>query len=201
MKTNTFKYILSVALPLVIICVVAAGLLGAANALTKTKIEQNEVALADSARRAVLPEAEIFEERFLVSPEGGEIKAADYYVGKNAKGEIVGYTVQSSAKGYGGDIILTTGFNAAGEITAVRIVSCADETPGLGQNIQNESFLMQFKGKNVAVGYAKAGQAKAENDIDALASATFSTAGVVNAVNRAIDLIHNQVLKGGRANG
>lgn len=80
-----------------------------------------------------------------------------------------------------------------GKVEGVAIVSVGEETPGLGTNTNKPEFLDQFKGiseKAVVVKKAPA----ADNEVQAVTSATFSSKGVTSAVNIALEaygLINN----------
>ena len=59
------------------------------------------------------------------------------------------------------------------------------ETPGYGAACAEDDFTSQFTGKKVGVLTAKAG-GTADDEIDAISGATFTTNGVTNAVNTAV---------------
>ena len=64
-------------------------------------------------------------------------------------GEICGFIGQGSGSGYGGEIIVLTGFDSVGKITGVQILQ-HKETPGLGANVCNRKFqrtIFNFKEK------------------------------------------------------
>ena len=60
---------------------------------------------------------------------------------KNESGEIIGYIVQCTAKGFGGPLNLIVGFDKASNITGVRYSNTPSETPGLGMKTTEKSFL------------------------------------------------------------
>lgn len=87
-------------------------------------------------------------------------------------------------KGYAKDgIDLTVGFDSNGNIIGVQINALA-ETPGIGTKVNEKSFLEQFSGKNNVLSIAK--KNVGENEVAAITGATYSTKGVVNAVNTAV---------------
>lgn len=73
-----------------------------------------------------------------------------------------------------------------GAVAGVAIVSVGEETPGLGTNTNDPEFLDKFKGE-----YDKAVIVKnapsAAGEVQAVTSATFSSKGVANAVNIALE--------------
>lgn len=60
---------------------------------------------------------------------------------KNESGEIIGYIVKVTSKGFGGPLHLIVGFNKEGTITGVRYASIPQETPGLGMKSTQAWFL------------------------------------------------------------
>ena len=104
---------------------------------------------------------------------------------KAGDGSLLGYVMESiSANGYGGDIVLYVGIRLDGPVNGVKILEMS-ETPGLGQEAPNV-LTPQFAGKKVdSFTYTKTG-AKADNEVDAITSATVTTKAVTEAVNGAL---------------
>ena len=67
---------------------------------------------------------------------------------KNENGEIIGYIVECTSKGYGGPLNLIVGFDKTGNITGVRYANIPSETPGLGMKTTELSFLEKWIGHN-----------------------------------------------------
>ena len=185
MDKKDIRMIVKTAVALFLICAVCAGAVAAVNAVTASTIEANAQKTANEAKSAVLSDAVKFED---VTLDGKTVG----WVGKNDAGETVGYVFSTSASGYGGTIEIMTGFNAAGAVTGVQILSI-EETPGLGMNAKREDWLGQFAGKTgpLEVTKDKAG----ENEIQAITSATITSRAMVKAVNEARDLF-NRVTAG-----
>lgn len=185
-------------LKLALIALVAGLLLGFTNELTAPAIAAQTELQAQEARRIVLPQAESFEE--LTAPAG--IDAC--YVGQSG-GAAVGYVAQVTAKGYGGEIEVIVGVDAAGVITGVSVGGPNfAETMGLGAKVREESFTSQFQGLKgplalggqaaAATGDAQSSAtssattalpdaSEAGGSVDAVTSATVSSRAVINAVN------------------
>jgi len=171
-KSN-LKEILIPTISLFVICLVFTGALAIVNMVTQEPIAANMAAKANAARQ------EIFEgARF--------VDNGDYFAAMDQNGAPIGYCVDAQAQGYGGVIQVTVGLDLQGNITKVQVVNCDGETPGLGTKVKEESFLKQFVGGS---GIVRA---------DSIASATYSSQGVVNAVNRALEIYQEQI-KGGEA--
>ena len=185
MKKLSFKAILVPTLSLFCICLVVAVLLAGTNELTKTAIDENQQKKADEAKSEVCASAVVFEEAKGVDAEA--------YRGLDKDGNLVGYAIPASHKGYGGEIEIMVGVDTEGNITGVSILSI-NETPGLGMNAKNDSFRDQFKGVIPAGGFSANGT-EGKQQIDALTGATITSEAVSQAVNKAIDVYNT--LEGG----
>lgn len=73
-----------------------------------------------------------------------------------------------------------------GAVAGVSIVSVGEETPGLGTNTNKPEWLANFNGKTGEVVIVKNKTNPAENEVNAVTSATFSSKGVAKAVNLAL---------------
>ncbi|MGN0400844.1 MAG: FMN-binding protein [Acetatifactor sp.] len=126
-----------------------------------------------------------------------EVEIGTIYEAKTGD-NFYGYVVEAVAtKGYGGKIVLYVGVCADGSVGGVSITQIS-ETPGLG--MEAEAVLIpQFAGKKVTqFVYTKNG-AVAENEIDAISSATITTRAVTNAVNGGLR-VALELLGGGAVN-
>lgn len=152
-----------------------AGLsLGATNAVTEAPIRLQQAAEANAARLSVLPGARD------VAPyvESAE-DPADVYVGRNAAGELVGYAGKTLVNGFGGPIEVTVGISPDGRISGVHVGGTDfAETAGLGARTREDWFTGQYAGKAAPVALKKDG-----GSIDAVTSATVSSAAVTGGVN------------------
>lgn len=174
MKMNP-KDILVPTISLFVICLVATLLLAVVNGITLDKIAEQTAKSEAEARVAVLQDATDFNEK-----DG-------YYEGIDANGNVVGYVFNcvGTSKGYGGEISVTVGIDKDGVVTGIVPGDLSNETPGLGQNALKNSFKAQFIGKSGTIGVAKS--APAENEIQALTSATITSKAVTSAVNVALE--------------
>lgn len=178
MKKNDTKAIISATLCLLVICFVVTFAVSGANAVFEEKIAEQEWLSTQDTMKAVLP-ADNYE----------EFEASDGSTGYKAlenSGNAVGYIFITEAAGYGSAISVMTAISD-GEVVAVNILDCSDETPGLGQNVVNEDFTSQFPGLTSAPEVTK-GEATGENEIQAVTGATKSSKGVANAVAAAFEL-------------
>ncbi|MDO4419819.1 MAG: RnfABCDGE type electron transport complex subunit G [Ruminococcus sp.] len=176
---------------LFVICLIVSALLAGTNALTKEPIAQNELKKSQEAMQSVCPDAVSFE-----GEKGLEIEA---YKALNESGEVIGYAIPVSSKGYGGDVSVMVGISSVdgGMVTGVEVLSHS-ETPGLGANATNESFRNQFKDNPSLHGFSvvKDGSGGTEGKIDAITGATITSNAVKNAVNEALN-IYMSLYEGG----
>ncbi len=174
-------------LVMICICILVTLALSGTNLLTKDKIAALALKQQNESMKSLIDADEYIE-----SSIKGDNEEITYYTAKSGD-KTKGYIFITTAKGYGGKISVMTALDTDITVTAVKILDASGETPGLGQNVTKESFYSQFKGKNddgtVAVKY---GTANAENEIDAVASATISSRAVTEAVNKAINYASNE---------
>lgn len=162
------------------ICLVAAILLAGTNEITKSKIEKAQLEAKQESLALAFPEADAFSAEATFDKNS----ALTYSVA-TANGKEIGYVFITSQKGYGGPVSVMTGISADGKIKKVIILSMSDETPGLGQNASKPEFLDQFNGKGGSLAFSK--QAAAENEIQGVTSATFTSQAVIDCVNASLD--------------
>lgn len=165
------KYILKLALVLLLITVVVAGLLAVVNDMTADKIRENTEKKANEAMQTVLPSASY--EKLEVSAEG----ITEAYRAEN------GYVVRLSGSGFGGAIDMMVGIDNYGTVTGVSVISHS-ETASLGAECTREDWRSQFVGTGGNLQVTKDG-----GTIDALTGATVTSRAVTQAVNRAVDFV------------
>ena len=168
--------------PLVVICLVSALLLASFNLLTKDPIEQNSLRAAEETRTRMLPTAASFEAMEVT--EGSNMDSV--YQGLDASGEPVGYVIQTTVNGYGGEVVVTLGMDMDGVITGVDVGGeNFSETPGLGALAKEPEFTQQYIGKKVPLTLVKGNEPKGENTIDAISGATRTSSAVNGGINLA----------------
>ncbi len=159
---------------LVIICIVVTGALAATNGVTAPIIEEAKVAAENAARTELLPEAE----GAFTPVENVEVEnVSAIYVADNRAGTII----TSSAKGYGGDVVVMTAFNPDGTIKQIKVTEQA-ETKGIGSKVvDTPSYWENYQGLDASQPLVL------NEDVDAVTSATISSTALINAVNSAIE--------------
>ena len=186
------KEILIPAVSLLVICVVVTALLGLTNSVTAPQIEKLALETQEAAKKEVLADAAKFSDE--KQAEKDDV-SYPYFDGLSDGGETVGYVFQTSAKGYGGDIVVMVGIKSDGTVAGVNILSIS-ETAGLGMNAKNADFLNQFLGKSGTIGVMKNGSS--DTEIQALTGATITSKAMASAVNQALALYETV---GGGENG
>ncbi len=159
------------------ICIVVTGALAATNNVTAPIIEAATQAAEEAARTELLPDAQGFEAVDLTA----ENVSAIYKTTND-----VGVVITSSAKGYGGDVVVMTAFNPDGTIKQIKVTEQA-ETKGIGSNVAaNADYWTRYEG------LASDHELVLNQDVDAYTGATISSRAVLSAVNSAI-AAYNQI--------
>ncbi len=191
MKKFSAKEILIPVISLFLICGVATFLLAMTNDITAPIIAEIDAQAEKEARKVVLPDAADFEDKTV------EINGTEYAYceGVDENGDIIGYVFVTAGKGYGGEVSIMTGRDADGAITGIEVLSCDDETPGLGQNAKKDTWRAQFTGIKDEITVVKNTTPEGAQ-ILAITSATITSTAVTSAVNETLE-IYNEVTKGG----
>lgn len=129
--------------------------------------------------------------RQLESGKFGNVGVEKAAVAKDRSGALIGWVVQSySEDSFGGDVVISTGFNSDGSIDKIEFLTLQD-TPGLGMKAKDDAFKDQFSGKRAeSLTVTTSGDAS-NAEIDAISGATVTSNAVTNAVNAALHYVHN----------
>lgn len=186
---------------LVIFAVVLSAILGLTNEMTKDRIAEQAQKTKEAAYEAVMADAASFEEDSALTeavekaPElmtsiGNQSTIEEALVAKDSSGKEIGIVVNiTNPEGYGGDINLSIGVTDDGTMTGMKVVSNS-ETAGLGAHCTDEDFQAQFAGiKAAQIQFTKTGKS-ADNEIDAISSATYTTTSVTNGVNAGLAFVY-----------
>ena len=169
--------ILKLALVLLAVSVVVAGVLGVINELTYPVIDAQKQAKTAEAFSAVL-KADRFDEIEFSNPDFPTVLTVH-------KAEGVGYVVTSKFSGAQGNITLAVGVDNDYKCTGISVIEHA-ETSGLGANAASTgevgvNFRAQFVGQDEGIALANAG-----GSIDALTGATITSRAITEAVATSI---------------
>lgn len=166
----------------------------AATAVYRAQVAGGDDRLAvakQEALQSIFPTADSFEEQpqrldEAIAADPTLSRATELWTVSRA-GQAAGTAVAASGQGYGGPIIVVVGIDTAGNIAGVRFVDYSGETTGVGTLITSPQYLTQFTGKPAQV-LSHTKTAPGPGEIQALAGATVSCHGAVQAVNNAIRL-------------
>jgi electron transport complex protein RnfG len=177
------KSILNLGSRLMLVCLVAAIGLGFTYSLVEENIAQQELKKRAEAATVVLePIGATPQEAPELTAElqGDFPDLISVFEGVDSGGEVIGYAFVLKSKGYN-FITMAVGVDAEGKVTGIEIVT-NEETPGLGAPAaENPDFLGQFTGMGpeaLVLG----------EDIDGVTSATYTSRGITNGVNLALEM-------------
>ena len=156
---------------LFIITLVAALLLAGVNEITKTKIAEAEKNSNVQAMKMLFAEADEFKEISKSVTEGFK------------DGQSIGFCVNVSPKGYGGEIKLMVGIDCENKVTGIEVLSHS-ETPGLGAKSTSDEFKSQFKGKDTDLGVVKT-KTQNSDEIQAITGATVTSRAITDGIREA----------------
>lgn len=174
-KSSVFQDFVAPIAILVAICLVMSAALAFTNKVTAPIIEATELAEAEAARVAILPEADAFE---LLDIDGLPECITSVYRAVNG----AGYVFMISHNGYGGKNTLSMicGMTADGIIVGTDVLSHS-ETAGIGTKVLEESFYGQFPGKDASL-----------DGVSTITGATISSSNYIDAIENcfvAYDLV------------
>ena len=183
---------------LFLITLISGLFLGLVYQVTKDPIAIQEEKARMAARKEVFQDADHFEDGQGFTEESArEVLDGGGFTEAGINEYAAALITVTTYEGYGGDIKFTIGVREDGTLNGMSILSIS-ETPGLGMKAE-EVLKPQFEGKKAeSYVYTKDG-ASAENQIDAITSATITTNAVTNGVNAGLYYFQTE-LKGGSGN-
>jgi H+/Na+-translocating ferredoxin:NAD+ oxidoreductase subunit G len=177
------KDILKITLPLVVIFIVAGIIMSVTYRYTYPVRFQAEKKEKEEALKEMAPDA-----TDPIKPAGTWItnnKSYEYYQA-TAGGNSVAYIAETAGKGYSSFIKMLVSLSPDMKIRDVNILDM-NETPGLGDQVLEKSFLDQFKGKSLSQIILTKSETK--ENIQAISGATYSSRGVINGVKDAVQML------------
>jgi len=178
------KDLFKITLPLVVIFLVAGVIMGVTYQHTnpvrfEAEKKEKEEALKEMAPTATDP----------IKPAGtwsaADNKPHEYYQA-TAGGKPVANIAETAGKGYSSYIKMLVAISPDMKISDVKVLDM-NETPGLGDQVLEKSFLDQFKGKSLSQIVLIKGETK--ENIQAISGATYSSRGVTNGVKDAAQML------------
>jgi electron transport complex protein RnfG len=164
---------------LMIYCAFFAGILAYVNTITKPVIGGLKEKTATEIRLKLIPEATTFVEK-----KAAEDTTFVYYIAKNAKGEILGYTLIAAKRGYSSVVKTMVALDKNFTIVTLQVFD-QNETPGLGTHAIDRDFPDRFKGKTIE-------DLKVDKDggtIKSITGATITTRAITNSLHEAIRMV------------
>jgi electron transport complex protein RnfG len=177
------KDILKITLGLVAIFIAAGIIMGVTYKYTSPVRFQAEKKEKEEALKEMAPDA-----TDPIVPAGNWIvhnKKYEYYEATSQK-KPVAYIASTAGKGYSSFIQMLVSLNSDMKIKDVKILHL-QETPGLGDQVEEKSFIDQFKGKSLSQIVLIKGETK--ENIQAISGATISSRGVTNGVKDAVQTL------------
>jgi electron transport complex protein RnfG len=191
----TGKDILKITLNLVVIYIIGGSILAAVYAWTSPIMFKNAVIEKEQALKKLMPDADKIEK---MGDWSIHEKHSEYFAAKKG-GNIIGYIVQSFGKGYSSYINTLISVDKDFKVQSINILGHA-ETPGLGDEIEMDSFKNQFKGKDVE--HLTVLKADTTEYIQAISGATISSRAVTeDAVRSGVDFLIKTIKEGGAEHG
>ncbi|MCC8059410.1 MAG: FMN-binding protein [Clostridiales bacterium] len=191
------------AIILFVITLIAGFCLGLVHEVTLEPIAAAQLASATATYQEVYPEAASFttteeleakvaaaaEE---ISAQGyGNVTVDDIQEALDAGGNVLGYLISASSNdGYNGLVQVSVGITNEGTLTGIGFLSIG-ETPGLGMKAKEPAFKDQFNGKPADTMSVVKVTPTADNQIQAISGASYTSNATTNAVNAAVYFYNN----------
>lgn len=187
-KINDTGNIGVLGLILLIITACAGALLGFVNDVTKEPIRVQEEIAKNNAYVQVLPTADGFE------VVDYDIEAYPTVLAASKASNEAGYVVETMTKGYGGSLKVVIGIDAEGIVTGMRMLQ-HNETPGLGANANQPSFIERLVGKGPEV-LEVSKTTNEGNNVQAITGATITSKAIVVAINDVLKFYEDVIVGG-----
>lgn len=183
----TGKDILKITMNLVVVYLIGGLILAVVYAKTSPIMYRNAVLAKEAALRKLVPEADTIEK---LGDWTVHEKHAEYFIAK--KGDtVIGYIIQSFGKGYSSYINTLVAVDKDFKVRTISILGHA-ETPGLGDEIEADSFKNQFTDKDID--HLKVLKTETTEYVQAISGATISSRAVTeDAVRNGVDFLTKTV--------
>ena len=166
-KSSKFEDVIKPFIVLIAICLVVSVLLGFTNSITAPVIEENARIAAEQTRAAVLEGSNGFTE---IQCDTAALGITSAYKENNG----LGYVITAANKGYGGDVVVTVGLNADGEVVGLN-ANVGTETSGVGSKAGADAYTGKYLGLSGNC-----------DSVDTISGATYSSTAVKTGVNAAL---------------
>ena len=181
-------------------------LIAVADAAWSARVEQNKIAKMNNLMKGLIGDANTFEivikDASMPGDKGQTVKT-NIYKALDEKGETLGFAFIATGTGFADKIELVIAVDAnCGKFLGFQVLS-ANETPGFGDKMRNDSFRNQFKGAPTGeLSLIKIGDAdKIDSEIVAISGATVTSTAVMNIFNKSVMSVKEQLRKKGLMTG
>ncbi len=189
----TAKDIAKITLTLVIFYLIGGFILAFVYANASPKIFRNNEEAEQKALKQLMPDADDITK---LGDWSIHDKHAKYFIAKKG-GETIGYVIQSFGKGYSSYINTFIAVDKDFKVQRINILAHG-ETPGLGDEIETDSFKGQFKDKDFE--HLKVLKTETKEYIQAISGATISSRAVTeDAVKNGVAFLIKTIREGGNA--
>ena len=176
---------INLAIRLFVITAISALVLAFANQVTEPIIEATRLENYKKSLKVAFPEAESFKP--LDEAKIKDLKAKDENLDDIQEaikgGKPVGHVYKATGVGgYSGNVVFVVGVDNENKIVGYSVLE-SQETPGIGSRIGDPEFVDSVIGKSMEKEISAVKEPKADNEIQALSGATYSTKAAKNALN------------------
>jgi FMN-binding domain. len=193
-KKEKKSSIIKDALSLTIITVICSFALAFVYEITKTPIKEQEEAKKNEGYKAVYTDAKkLITDEDLVSKAAETdlstlnsdldgVTIGDVIRALDDNGNLMGYIVTSSTRGYASTINLAVGYSLDGTVQGIEFLEIG-ESVGFGMNADTPEFKSKFAGVKTDHFTVTKANPTTDTEIDVVSGATVTTTAVVRAVN------------------
>ena len=133
--------------------------------------------------------------RIIDVDKNGMTKTYTVYDAMDKAGKVAGHVVRASGQGYADRIVLLLGLDPDGKTITGLFILDQKETPGLGNNIEEDDWRNQYIGKSSDLPLVVIkGKSANENEIDAISGATISSRAVTDIVNTVMADVKTKIM-------
>lgn len=123
-----------------------------------------------------------------------DVSGVQMYRVKDDSGACCGWATQAEGRGFQERIRLMVGLSNDGDRVTGLTVLESNETPGLGDRIQQQEFRNQFVGKSTEHPFTRSRPGvSAPAPVDAITGATISSNAVIDAINGQVALVGKEL--------
>lgn len=173
--TEKHYSIFQIAMNLTAACFISGAIIAATYFVTNPVAEKKAVEMKNKSMQGLVKEADKFK----------EIEGKKEWFEAQKGGKTIAYVVPSESKGFGGPIKMLVAVTPEGKVIDYTILA-HNETPGLGDNAQKDSYRTQFKNKG-AEDLEVTKDPSNKKNIQAMTGATISSRAVTKGVKEAVE--------------